>query len=232
MAQTKEGAIKIAAKKTGVSVGQYRTNINNGLLWCTGCKMWHKKDVFNSDKSRWTGKTQSCRIYKKIEYKKLHKPIPPEQRKRMGPSPFAEREGDKKQARRRINVLVRTGKIPHPNNLICSDCGHVHKAGGKRHEYDHYEGYSTGKHLVVRALCSTCHHKKHPMDYSQRKTVNNSKPQIGEKNGSSKITETSVIAIRNLRKNSGYSFSKLAAIFEISNSQVANIVHRRAWRHI
>ena len=232
MAQTKEGAIKIAAKRMGISIEQWKFNVQSGLLWCTGCKAWHKKDKFAYDKSRWSGHAQSCRLYKKIETKKRYKPISPEKRKRMGPLPHAERKGDKKQARHRVNVLVRTGKIPPPNELACSNCGHIHKDGERRHEYDHYEGYAVGKHLVVVALCTTCHRKKHPMDYSQRKTVNNFKPQIGEKNGCSKITEAAVAAIRNLRKTLGYSFPKLAIIFKISISQVANIVHRRSWRHI
>lgn len=169
MAQTKEGAVKIAAKKIGIPIDNYKANIQKGFLWCTGCKAWHKKNDFNFDKSRWSGRAQSCREYLKAEYKKCFKPIPPEKRKKMGPSPYLERPGDKKQARHRVNVLVRTGKIPKPNDLPCSDCGHVHKDGGKRHEYDHHEGYATGKHTVVIVRCSTCHHRRHPMDYKKRK---------------------------------------------------------------
>ena len=232
MAQTKEGALKIAAKKRDISVKRYKANIQNGLLWCTGCKTWHEKDKFNYDKSRWTGHAASCKLYESIYKKKRYKPIPPENQKRKGSLPIAERSGDKDQARHRVNVLVRTGKIPNPNDLACSDCGHIHKNGKRRHEYDHHDGYATGKHTVVIVLCSTCHHKRHPMDYSQRKMVNNFKPQIGEKNGSSKIDENIVCTIRYLRKHLDWSFSKLSVVFKISISQIANIVHRRSWRHI
>lgn len=162
MAQTKEGAVKIAAKKIGISIAEYKINIQKDLLWCTGCKAWHGKDEFNLDKSRWSGRAQSCRYYIKTEYKRNFKPIPLEKRKRKGSPPGHERHGDKKQARHRVNVLVRTGKIPHPNDLPCSDCGHIHKDGEKRHEYDHYEGYAIGKHTVVIVRCSTCHHRRHP----------------------------------------------------------------------
>ncbi len=170
MAVTKVGAIKIAAKRIGFSVEQYKSNIQIGLLWCTGCRDWHEKDKFNNDRCRYSGKAQSCRKYLNEKARARYIPIPLNKQKRKGPSPDLERSGDKKQARHRVNVLVRTGKIPRPNDLPCSDCGHVYKSGDKRHEYDHHEGYAAGKHTVVIVRCSTCHHKKHPMDYSKRKT--------------------------------------------------------------
>ena len=96
MTQTKEGAVKIAAKKIGVSVDRYKINIQKGLLWCTGCRAWHEKDEFNFDKSRWSGRAQSCKYYIKTEYKRTFKPIPPEKQKRRGPLPGRERPEDKK----------------------------------------------------------------------------------------------------------------------------------------
>lgn len=168
MAQTKEGAAIIAAKKIGISLDGYKVNIKNGFLWCTGCKKWHKADGFNRDKSRWSGHAQSCRNYLKIEYKKRYKPIPLEKRKSMGPDPAGERHGDKLQARHRVNVLVKAGKIPRPNDLPCTDCGHIYKEDSQRHEYDHHLGYDIGNHLVVIPVCSKCHHKRHPIDYSKR----------------------------------------------------------------
>ncbi len=172
MAQTKEGAIKIAAKKIGISVDEYKKYVFKGYLWCTGCRLWHEITDFNYDKSRWSGHAQSCRKYLKTYYKKTYKLIATENRKKLGPLPNPERPGDKRQARHRVNVLVRTGKIPKPNDLACSDCGHIHRDGKKRHEYDHHKGYTIGKHLVVIPLCSRCHHKRHPMDCNKRKKPN------------------------------------------------------------
>ena len=74
-----------------------------------------------------------------------------------GPAPDEPRDGDKKQARQRVNVLVRTGQMPRPNTLPCALCGHVWSRGERRHEYDHYKGYAAEHHLTVRALCTTCH---------------------------------------------------------------------------
>lgn len=76
---------------------------------------------------------------------------------RPGPAPKAARSGDRKQARQRINVEVRTGRRPHPNTLPCVDCGHVWADGERRHEYDHHLGYAAENHLNVEAVCTLCH---------------------------------------------------------------------------
>jgi hypothetical protein len=76
---------------------------------------------------------------------------------RPGPAPKPPRDGDKKQARQRINVEVRTGRRPHPDTLPCSDCGHVWTPDGRRHEYDHYLGYAAEHHYDVEAVCTKCH---------------------------------------------------------------------------
>ena len=79
---------------------------------------------------------------------------------RPGPSPHPPRSGDKKQARQRINVDVRTGRRPHPNTLPCVDCGHIWKPGERRHEYDHYLGYDADHHQDVEVVCTTCHARR------------------------------------------------------------------------
>lgn len=80
-------------------------------------------------------------------------------RRRPGPAPKPPRDGDRKQARQRINVEVRTGRRPHPNTLPCADCGHVW-AGDRRHEYDHHLGYGSAYHLEVQAVCTICHARR------------------------------------------------------------------------
>lgn len=77
--------------------------------------------------------------------------------KRPGPAPKPPRDGDKAQARQRINVEVRTGRRPHPNSLACVDCGHVYAPGERRHEYDHHLGYAAANHYDVQPVCTTCH---------------------------------------------------------------------------
>jgi hypothetical protein len=78
----------------------------------------------------------------------------------FGPKPHAPRDGDKVQARQRINVEVRTGRRAHPNTKLCKDCGHEWKLGERRHEYDHYRGYEPEHHYDVEPVCTTCHAKR------------------------------------------------------------------------
>lgn len=66
------------------------------------------------------------------------------------------RDGDRAQARQRINAEVKSGRRPHPNTLPCADCGHVWIEGGRRHEYDHHLGYGAAHHGDVQAVCTTC----------------------------------------------------------------------------
>ena len=77
-----------------------------------------------------------------------------------GPNPHPLRDGDKVQARQRVNLEVRTGRIPHPNLLPCVDCDHKWNSGERRHEYDHYLGYSAEHHLHVQVVCTRCHAKR------------------------------------------------------------------------
>lgn len=76
---------------------------------------------------------------------------------KFGPPANAPRDGDKAQARQRINVEVRTGRRPHPNTLPCRDCGHVWQDGERRHEYHHHNGYGAAHHYDVIPLCTECH---------------------------------------------------------------------------
>jgi len=114
------------------------------LKWCTACKEKHPINEFGKDRSRgWHGKPRINPITG-----------------RPGPAPKPPIKGDKKQARRRINVEVRTGRRPHPNSLPCVDCGHEWSEGERRHEYDHYLGYDAEHHLEVESVCTTCHSKR------------------------------------------------------------------------
>lgn len=153
MAMTREGAQKIAAKKVGMSLEEYKDKIKSGYLWCTGCKCWHYKNEFNNDKSRSSGKAQSCRDYLKFEYKKKYVPKPRVSKK--GCRFVNPRDGDKKQARRRVNHLVEIGILPHPNILKCSNCNNEKKS--KRNEYHHHNGYGAEHQEDVIVLCSACH---------------------------------------------------------------------------
>ena len=78
-------------------------------------------------------------------------------RSKMGPAPNPPRDGDKKQARKRIEVDIRNGWLAHPNTMPCTDCGRVWKPGDYRHTYDHYLGYGAQHHRDVQPVCVQCH---------------------------------------------------------------------------
>lgn len=116
----------------------------------------------------------------KIEHK-VRKP-------RSGPRAHPPRDGDKIQARQRINVEVRTGRRPHPNQIPCADCGHVWSEGERRHEYDHYLGYSSEHHYDVEAVCTKCHAQRDSAKASQTHCINGH--EFDEKNTGRKSNGT------------------------------------------
>lgn len=67
-------------------------------------------------------------------------------------------EDAKTRARSKVGHGVRTGQIPDPNELPCSDCGHT--GSDMRHEYDHHRGYHGAAALDVVPVCSACHKKR------------------------------------------------------------------------
>lgn len=60
MAQTKEGVIKCAAKKAGITVSEYLERTEAGLKKCTYCKRWKQKKFFVKDHSRFDGLKSKC----------------------------------------------------------------------------------------------------------------------------------------------------------------------------
>jgi hypothetical protein len=79
----------------------------------------------------------------------------------MGPPAHPSRDGDKIQARKRIDVLVRTGRLPHPSSISYTDCGHTSDDPVlSRHEYDHHLRYGAEHHYDVQVVCSKCHSRR------------------------------------------------------------------------
>lgn len=131
-------------------------DVPQGMKWCTGCKVAHEISMFGKDRSRFDGLSATCLDHRKNHYEKTY--TPKIRTKPPGPSPLAPRENDKQQARHRVNVLMTSGRIPNPNILACTDCGHL--GAGRRHEYDHYLGYGSQNHQEVQAVCTICHYAR------------------------------------------------------------------------
>ena len=93
MTQTKSGAIKVNAKRLGISVEEYIKFVESGLKNCFRCKKWLSKELFQADKSRYDGKNPSCTQCRSVYCQSRYKTIPNELRKPMGPSPSPCRDG-------------------------------------------------------------------------------------------------------------------------------------------
>lgn len=95
------------------------------------------------------------------------------------------------------------------------------------------------KGMCVLHRCDTpaCCNPSHLFIGTQKDNIddmvnkNRHKPLIGEKHGSSKLTEKDVLEIRRLRKE-GMTRKKISEKFLISRGYVYEIVVRRSWNHI
>lgn len=123
--------------------------------WCTACKAIHNRSAFGRDPTRSDGLAARCLASRRVVSRKP-------QTGRSGRIGWLKptRDGDKLQARRRVNYLVEQGRIPHPDDVPCMDCGDVIFANNYRHEYDHAKGYDGDNQLYVEAVCSRCHHSR------------------------------------------------------------------------
>lgn len=144
MAQTKEGALKIAAGRVGLTSDEYSSKLAAGLKWCTGCKAWHERSAFRSDGTRSDGLAAMCNEVRRS--------------RRIGAGRAGRREPAKEKARGLIASRVRRGVLPHPNSVPCFDCGHI--GSEFRHEYDHFSGYEGENAGKVEAVCAKCHRRR------------------------------------------------------------------------
>lgn len=170
---SKSGAMKAAATKASCTIEEYNQRAASGEKWCCACKDWHQLSAFGLDVSRSDGLSSCCLASKRVKVPKVRTKF-----KRHGWL-TATRDGDKSQARHRINYLVAQGRIPDPDDLPCVDCGDTGESG-LRHEYDHHLGYSAEHQLDVEAVCSACHarrdrpvptHCPHGHEYTPENTI-------------------------------------------------------------
>src|ERR1019366_2209045 len=121
---SRAGAMRAAASRIGVTVTEYETRTAAGEKWCTACKQWCRRDAFTADRSRGDGLKAKCQgCVKAAAINTIIKPLVLRPISR-GRRYVDAREGNHKQARRRVNHLVDVGLLPRPNELPCTDCGH------------------------------------------------------------------------------------------------------------
>lgn len=158
MAGNSIGAMKRLAARAGISLREFQMRTTSGEKYCWRCRCLHPREAFNADSTRIDGLDPACRESRSRHARDMYERRP--RVSRLGSLYAPTRDGDKRQARARVNHRVDVGLLPDPNSLPCCDCGHVFVAEGKRHEYDHFLGYGAMHQLSVEAVCSSCHHKR------------------------------------------------------------------------
>lgn len=141
--------------RAGVSLDEYDRLLDAGQKWCGRCRTFHPRAEFGADRSRGDGLAPACRTSKNSHGRAEYQPRP---RPAPGRRYAAARDGDKLQARGRVNHLVDVGLLPSPATLRCVDCGHL--GPDRRHEYDHHLGYAAEHHEDVEPVCNPCHARR------------------------------------------------------------------------
>lgn len=67
MAQTHEGAAKVAAQRCGITLETYTANVAAGLKHCMKCREWKPRADFNRDTSRYDGLNASCQACTRVK---------------------------------------------------------------------------------------------------------------------------------------------------------------------
>lgn len=125
---------------------------STGIPWTDICG---KCGTALTEDSRVERGRRLCKPCKNTAVRARYRPKGPP--KRYGPKPLPGRDGDKFQARQRVNVEVKAGRLPHPNSLPCFRCGHIWHEGDPRHHYHHHNGYAAESHFDVVPVCNPCH---------------------------------------------------------------------------
>lgn len=164
MAGNTKGGIKRIAASIGMSADEYMARCATGEKFCWRCRAWHPRSEFGKDSTRTDGLEASCRSSRNKATRGNYEAKPAASRIGMYMRPTI--DGSKRQARERVTLAVRNGKLSKARDLPCADCGHAWEAGDppdRRHEWHHHNGYGSEHQLDVIALCMLCHrHRDQP----------------------------------------------------------------------
>lgn len=119
MAQTRDGAIIIAAKKSGLSVTEYKLKSEKEKKCCK-CKEWKPKIKFNIDNSRWDKLSSKCHDCTRVKEKKVTKGrlSPMKGKKFTGIALKNIKKGHKKSALKRVGKKKKYTKEGYERLLI------------------------------------------------------------------------------------------------------------------
>ena len=164
--------MKVAAKRIGISFGEYQDKLRADLKWCSKGKHFILKNKFGKNRLKYDGLEPNClectHVKERVDTKgKLawNKGIPAtlETRQKMSDAHQGSRnhqwKGGKRKmktthvaliARRQVNHAIEAERLPRPDTLTCIQCGKPAR------EYHHHLGYAPEHWLDVVPVCSAC----------------------------------------------------------------------------
>jgi hypothetical protein len=168
MAQTKDGAMKVAAKKAGLSIEEYLDKVESGFKRCTCCKTWKLLDSFGTDRTRNDGKGATCFDCRRVKnpYASLRgrestfkgKTHTEEARRKMSEAKKGKklRLGKKHtlDTRKKISIVTRE-RTPRGENAF----GYIDGKGVERHgvrQSDQYKRWRYDVYLRDNFTCQKC----------------------------------------------------------------------------
>lgn len=109
-----------------------------------------------------------------------------------------------------LHRLLAEAFIPNPNNKPC---------------INHIDSNRSNNNLNNLEWATYSENALHGNRYGKMSTK-------GERNGFSKLTEKDILEIRELRKTKNISYSKIAKLYNVSNSCISGILLNINWKHI
>lgn len=139
---SREGVLKVAAKRLEISYEAYLEKLHAGLKWCTTCKEFKADDNFAADKTRGDGRDAHCLECRHIKTYRLRRNNRPSVR--IG-----------NQASQAVRQAIKDRVLTAIETRLCKVCSAPAK------HYHHHLGYHPDNFLRVIPLCISCHQRSH-----------------------------------------------------------------------
>lgn len=174
MSQTHSGAMKIVAKRAGVTLDEFTRSVNSGQKWCWRCREWKPIAEYCADRSRYDGRCSQCKACRYPPRSRLV--FSPKVRDRLryslDPAYRAERRQHAHARKRGVAPIAAIGQeyLLEKFGGVCAYC-RVRPAT----TWDHIEPVSAGGETVpgnIVPACMTCNSSKSDRDlfnWMQRK---------------------------------------------------------------
>lgn len=167
MAQTRDGATKIAARRLRMSVADYLAQLAAGLKHCWRCHAWKAVDQFCRDRSRGDGRSARCAACRrKPKQLRLIRPTPAERDRVRYATDAGYRLERREHTRSRKHGVQKLtaddiGTILEGTDGLCLYCDRPHAT------LDHIVAVSRGgstRRSNLGPACVSCNSRKRDMD--------------------------------------------------------------------